>query len=121
MKRIERIDSSSHAFDIFPDLSIRARESRPGPPKRIEGMTVGFVRMTEDAPHGGEVHPDGDEVLCVIEGRLRVVGDSSPKDAIELAPGEACIIPKGEWHTVQVLKPAMFVHITPGPNGDHRP
>jgi quercetin dioxygenase-like cupin family protein len=121
MNVIERIDASTHSFDSYPDLSIQARKRKPGPPERIAGMTVGIVEMAKDAPHGGEVHPDGDEVLYVIEGKLRVLGDSSPEAAIELEAGDACIIPKGEWHVVQVIEPAKFVHITPGPNGDHRP
>ena len=37
------------------------------------------------------------------------------------AAGEACIVPRGEWHLVKVLEPTQLVHITPGPNGDHRP
>ena len=84
-------------------------------------MTLGVVTMTGDAPHGGEVHPDGDEILFVISGRLRVTGDSEPDAPVDLGPGDACIVRKGEWHRVQVLEPARFVHVTPGPNGAHRP
>jgi quercetin dioxygenase-like cupin family protein len=75
--------------------------------------------MQGDAPHGGEVHPDGDEVLYIISGRVRVTGDTS--DPVELGPGDACIVARGEWHTVSVLEETQLVHITPGPNGDHRP
>jgi mannose-6-phosphate isomerase-like protein (cupin superfamily) len=121
MKEIVRVDPSRQSFDIHPDLSVSARQRKPGPPERMTGMTVGIVSMDGDAPHGGEVHPDGDEVLCVLTGRLQIVGDSAPDDPIELGPGEACIIPKGEWHQVHVLEAAHFIHITPGPNGDHRP
>jgi hypothetical protein len=31
-------------------------------PQRIDGFTVGAPRITGDAPHDGEVHPDGDEL-----------------------------------------------------------
>ena len=120
MNEIIRIDPSRQSFDIHSDLSVTARTRKPGPPERIEGMTVGVVYMDGDAPHGGEVHPDGDEVLYVMSGRLRVIGDSAPDEPIELGPDQACIIPKGEWHRVHVLEPAHFIHITPGPNGDHR-
>jgi hypothetical protein len=30
-------------------------------------------------------------------------------------------VPKGEWHRVHVLEKTQLIHITPGPNGDHRP
>ncbi len=98
MNKITPVEGSQYAFDIFHDLSVSMRPQEPGPPKRIEGMTVGIVTMSGNAPHGGEVHPDGDEILYVISGRLRVTGDSFPDAACELGPGEACVVPKGEWH-----------------------
>ncbi len=39
----------------------------------------------------------------------------------QLGPGQACVIPKGEWHKINVLEPGQLLHLTPGPNGDHRP
>jgi quercetin dioxygenase-like cupin family protein len=121
MSKITTVDASRYSFDIHRDLSISTRERTPGPPERIDGMTVGVVTMTRDAPHGGEVHPDGDEILYVISGRLRVIGDSDPEAAIELGPGDACIVRRGEWHKVHVLEPTQLLHMTPGPHGDHRP
>ena len=52
--------------------------------------------MTGDAPHGGEVHPDGDEILYVITEKLRVIGESDPNAITELGTGDACILRKGE-------------------------
>jgi quercetin dioxygenase-like cupin family protein len=121
MSMITRIDASRYVFDIHRDLSVSARESKPGPPQRIDGMTVGIVTMVHDAPHNGEVHPDGDEILYVISGKLRVTGESEPSASIEMGPGDACIVRKGEWHRVNVLETTQLLHITPGPNGDHRP
>jgi quercetin dioxygenase-like cupin family protein len=108
-------------FDIHRDLSVTTREHRPGPPERIDGMTVGIVTMEEDAPHRGEVHPDGDEILYVISGSIQITWESDPDASIELHAGEACIVPKGEWHLVHLLEKTQLVHITPGPNGEHRP
>ena len=121
MSKITRVDVSSYVFDVHRDLSVSSRMRKPGPPERIDGMTVGIVTMVHDAPHGGEVHPDGDEILYVISGKVRVSGDSEPNAPVELGPGQACIIPKGEWHVVRLLEPTQLIHITPGPNGDHRP
>jgi quercetin dioxygenase-like cupin family protein len=121
MNKITRIDASQHLFDIHRDLSVSTRAPKPGPPQRIDGMTLGIVTMSHDAPHRGEVHPDGDEILYVISGRLRVTSDSEPNAPIELGPGDACIVPKGEWHLVNVLEKTQLIHITPGPNGNHRP
>lgn len=121
MSKITRVDVSRYALDVHRDLSVTARARKPGPPERIDGVTVGIVDLTEDAPHGGEVHPDGDEILYVITGRVRVTGESAPDSPIELGAGDACVVAKGEWHRVKLLEPTRLVHITPGPNGDHRP
>ena len=121
MSQVVSVDASRCSFEIGRNLSVSARERSPGPPERIDGMTVGILTMDHDAPHGGEVHPDGDEILYVISGRLRVTGDSAPDDPMELGPGAACIVRKGEWHKVDVPEKTQLLHITPGPNGDHRP
>ena len=34
-----------------------------GPPPRIDGYVIGTPVMSRPAPHNGEMHPDGDEVL----------------------------------------------------------
>jgi hypothetical protein len=40
---------------------------------------------------------------------------------MELGPGQGCIVRKGEWHQVDILEKTQLLHLTPGPNGDHRP
>ena len=121
MDKVVPVDVSKYLFDIYKDLSVSIRESKPGPPERIDGMTVGIITMEHDAPHGGEVHPDGDEILYVISGKLRITHDFAPEQPVELSSGDACIVRKGEWHKVSVIEKTQLVHITPGPNGDHRP
>jgi mannose-6-phosphate isomerase-like protein (cupin superfamily) len=121
VKKIISVDPSRFSFNIGRDLSISAAERKPGPPERIDGMSVGILTMEADAPHGGEVHPDGDEVLYVISGGLSITSDSNPGETLQLGPGDACIVEKGEWHRVHVLGKTQLLHITPGPNGDHRP
>ena len=121
MTPVEVVDPTQVAFDIHRDLSVSARATTPGPPVRIDGMTLGIVEMDRNPPHNGEVHPDGDEILYVISGRIRIHYDSKPEDPVELGPGGACIVRKGEWHKVDILEPTRLLHVTPGPNGDHRP
>ncbi len=121
MNKIVSVDAQNSSFLISRDLTVTSRENCYGPPERIDGMTVGIVTMENDAPHGGEVHPDGDEIIYVISGKLKVVADSSPYEPLYLNVGDACIIRKGEWHNVHVLEKTQLMHITPGPGGDHRP
>lgn len=121
MEKIIAVDATKDSFLVSRDLTVTARENKPGPPERIDGMTVGIVTMEHDAPHGGEIHPDGDEIIYVISGKLRVVGDSAPTAPLFLNAGDACIVKKGEWHKVEVLEKAQLLHVTPGPNFDYRP
>ena len=120
-RKVTKVDASGCNFEISRDLSVAIKKREPGPPRRIDGLTVGVVTMEHDSPHGGERHPDGDEILFVISGKLRITSDSSPDEPTFVGPGEACVIPKGEWHNVHLVETAQFVHITPGPNGDARP
>lgn len=119
--RIVPVDVARFCLDVRRDLSVTPREHRPGPPERIGGMTLGIVTMERDAPHGGEMHPDGDEFLYVISGKVRVTGDSAPDEPLVLEAGDACIVREGEWHQVNVIEPAQLMYLSPGPNGDHRP
>ena len=121
MPGVERVDPRQFAFDIGHDLAITARQYKPGPPERPDGMAVGIVQMSQDAPHNGEMHPDGDELLYVIAGVVTVTCDSMPDEALTMNAGDACIVRAGEWHKVSVVEPVTLLHITPGPNGDHRP
>lgn len=120
MAKLISIDVNECSLDIHRDLSIEARQRRPGPPERIDGMTVGILTLTEDTPHNGEMHPDGDELLHVISGKIRVACDSAPDADLVLGPGDTCIVPRGEWHKVTLIEESRMLHITPGPNGDHR-
>lgn len=118
---VAKIDPNLFSFVIDQHLNISPRDHQPGPPQRVPGMTVGIIDMTEDAPHNGELHPDGDELLYVISGSIRLTFESVPDEYTDLLPGEAAIVPKGEWHKVSLLEPTRLLHITPGPDGDHRP
>lgn len=118
---IDQVDATDNVLDIFGDLSVESRKRKPGPPERIVGMTVGFVAMKagEPSPHNGEMHPDGDEILLVTSGKIRISYDSGTKP-LDLRAGQACIVRKGEWHNIDCVEDSQIVHITPGPRGEAR-
>jgi quercetin dioxygenase-like cupin family protein len=120
MKTIKKVDPARFSISISRDLSMATVEHRDGPPPRCEGLSVGIADMTRDPPHNGELHPDGDELIYIISGKVTVVGDSAPGHPCELGPGDMCIVPRGEWHRVHLLEPTRLMHITPGPRGQHR-
>ena len=95
----------------------------PAPPAPVRvAVLPPEVKLTVegDGPHGGERHPDGDEILYVISGELILEADAMDK-SVHVPAGRACIIRRGEWHTVTSKVPTQMVHITPGPRGDARP
>ncbi len=77
--------------------------------------------MSENSPHGGEMHPDGDEVLYLISGHVKVVFEDEEFDDIDLRPGDGLLVPKGVWHRVDILEPSKIMYATPGPGGEYRP
>lgn len=119
MSEFQSIDTSRQYITISRELKMTPHLARRGPEPRSDGLTVGIIEMSRDAPHGGEMHPDGDEFVCVLSGSVSVTIDSAP-EPLTLRAGEGCLIPQGEWHRVHLLEPTRLLHITPGPRGVHR-
>lgn len=77
--------------------------------------------MRRNAPHGGEMHPDGDEVLFLISGKIDVVLEQNDGETVvPVAPGQALVVPCGIWHRVLLREPSRLLYITPGPRAEWR-
>jgi mannose-6-phosphate isomerase-like protein (cupin superfamily) len=114
--------------DITRDRSMTVRSAPPGPPQRIDGYTIGANPHLEGpGPHGGEVHPDGDEFLYLVSGTMELILDDGDERAVGaetkvlLRSGDAYVVPRGVWHRLEVVEPSYLIHVTPGPNGGFRP
>ncbi len=116
-----RFDATSHTVAIRRDLSANTMPARPDPAIPVDGYTFGVASMTENSPHDGEMHPDGDEVLYLIDGKVRVTLETDPVQEHEMGPGDGMIVPQGIWHRVDILEPSQIFYLTPGPNGEYRP
>jgi len=69
-----------------------------------------------------EMHPAGDELLLMLEGRAVFVFDLADGfKEIELTTGRLLVVPKGVWHTARVSEPSRLVAITAGAGTQHRP
>ena len=71
---------------------------------------------------GWEKHPQGDEIVVLLEGAVTFVLDRDGKHA-ETALDESgtyVIVPRGTWHTARVRKPARMLFITPGEGTETR-
>ena len=120
MHRPRKFNPQTHTIGLDRDLNASEVPEQPDPPVPVDGVTIGVATMSENSPHDGERHPDGDETLYLISGRVNVVFLDSDEDDIELRPGEGLVVPKGMWHRVDILEPSQIVYVTPGPNNEFR-
>jgi mannose-6-phosphate isomerase-like protein (cupin superfamily) len=69
-----------------------------------------------------EMHPVGDEVVCLLSGAIDVVLDEPQGErVVPLEAGQTCIVPRGVWHSAVVHEPGDTLHITRGEGTQHRP
>ena len=120
MSALKIIDMRQSEISVSRDLRMSAVELKPGPPAQADGLMIGIADMARDPPHNGELHPDGDELVLVISGRVEVLAVDEPGNSCVLGPGQATIVGKGQWHRVHVLESAQLIYVTPGPNGEFR-
>lgn len=116
-----KVDPKTQIVGFDSDLTavLCANEHELSEP--IEGMTFGVAMMCEDAPHSGERHLGGEELLYLVDGRARLVFTDDPVPDVEMRPGDVVVVPKGLWHRVQILDPCHFVYLTPGYRNEVRP
>ena len=70
-----------------------------------------------------EIHPAGDEIVCLLSGEASLVLDrDGTEEIIHLRePGAFAIVPKGTWHTARTSVPTQMLFVTPGQGTDNRP
>jgi mannose-6-phosphate isomerase-like protein (cupin superfamily) len=121
MKKTETLDLTAQNVGVLRDGAIALLASAR-PPPRVDGLTIGVAVMDRPAPHAGEMHPDGDELLYVIAGRATVrIERAAGEEQLALGAGESCIVPRGHWHRVVPDGQVTLLYATPGPNTERRP
>jgi len=121
MKAPTRFDARNDTVGIDRDLLAKLVVAQADPPLPVDGITIGIAEMSENSPHGGEMHPDGDEVLYLISGHVNVVFEDDEYSDVDMQPGDGLVVPKGVWHRVDILAPSRILYATPGPEGEYRP
>ena len=68
----------------------------------VSGILFGESLQSKSSDHGGDRH-DGDEVLYLISGSIRLSLESDDKTWTEIPvqPGEVIIVPRGVWHQLE--------------------
>lgn len=88
----------------------------------FEGNTLlASFDFTEDWPTW-EVHPNGDEIVCLVSGNAEMIMDfAQGEQSVRLQhPGSYVIVPKGTWHTARIHAPTSMIFITPGEATENR-
>ncbi|WP_437477306.1 hypothetical protein WME75_28030 [Sorangium sp. So ce1014] len=85
------------------------------------GWLVIRFRLAEDTPQW-EMHPAGDEILCLLSGASDVVLEEQGSErVVALLAGTTCKVPQGAWHRLIVREPGDLLSITYGKGTQHRP
>jgi mannose-6-phosphate isomerase-like protein (cupin superfamily) len=61
-----------------------------------------------------EMHPAGDEVVCLLSGRVSFEFEGRGHVAELAEPGQVLIVPRGTWHTAHTRVPTTMLFVTPG-------
>ena len=110
-------DGAASSIEVTPDFwpTIDRRT------ELHEGRLVAAFACDADWHHW-EMHPNGEEVLLLLSGRLAMIFDERGKERrVDLEPGRACIVPRGVWHRAIVEVPGKLLGITYGRGTEHRP
>ncbi len=87
----------------------------------LAGRLVGIFRYHADW-NTWEMHPDGDEIVVLLSGALDLVlGEVDGERTVELRDRAAAVVPRGVWHTANVITASEALHITRGAGTEHRP
>ena len=70
-----------------------------------------------------EIHPAGEEVVCLLSGEARLVldhGDRHEEIALD-EPLAFVIVPRNTWHTAKTKNGCTMLFITPGEGTENKP
>ena len=124
------LDLASTFVVLQPDLSTELIEVRPTVFEELDRRFDGFrgrvlissFTFESDWPTW-EMHPVGDEVVCLLSGEATLVIDRGEvKEMVRLrVPGSYVVIPKGTWHTARTSVPTKMLFVTPGEGTENKP
>jgi mannose-6-phosphate isomerase-like protein (cupin superfamily) len=70
-----------------------------------------------------EMHPNGDELVCLLSGAAVMVfeqaGQAHPITLVK--PGDFVLVPKGTWHTGKISVACRMLFVTAGEGTQMRP
>jgi mannose-6-phosphate isomerase-like protein (cupin superfamily) len=86
------------------------------------GGTLVTVGTAEGDWNHWEMHPNGDEVLVLLEGTLQMVFERPGGDEVhDMRPGATLVVPAGIWHRGRAQKNVRMLFMTFGKGTQHKP
>lgn len=69
-----------------------------------------------------EVHPHGDEFVCLLAGdaEMTLALPGGDRTVRLTEPGSFVIVPRGTWHTAKINAPTRMLFVTPGQGTENR-
>lgn len=111
-------EGDADRIDVTEDFWAELREGT----RRLDGYLITVSEIHNDIPHW-EMHPNGDEVLYLLSGKLDILIEQSGREQrVPLRsdrPGT--VVPAGAWHRAVVVEPGQMMFVTWGEGTEHRP
>jgi mannose-6-phosphate isomerase-like protein (cupin superfamily) len=85
---------------------------------KFDSGGTGAFWSNPGGPSPWEMHPECDELLHIIEGKIEVEilpNDSGAGEIYTLTSGAFIVVPKGCWHRQNILERTKEYYVTPGP------
>lgn len=119
----------THFVVLKPDLGAESVEVSPSIYAELDERFDGFRGASLVAVHSfdsdwptWEMHPAGDEIVCLLEGQVDLVfgtPDGESSRSLSTA-GEFVVVPRATWHTARVHAPTRMLFVTPGEGTENR-
>jgi quercetin dioxygenase-like cupin family protein len=92
------------------------RTAKTGPRGRLTAFNQCTIGVAREWPPHWERHPNGDELLHVLEGEVEVtlVQKSGRRQRTTVRAGSFFVVPRGLWHRPIQRKPVVMLYVTPG-------
>lgn len=110
----QRAEKMAVTESFWPDLDAKYGD--------FAGMSLIAAFSFDDDWPTWEVHPHGDEVVCLMSGdATMVLHQADGEQTVRLSePGAFVVVPKNTWHTARVHAPTTMVFVTPGQGTENR-
>lgn len=90
--------------------------------RRLDGYLITVSDIRNDIPHW-EMHPNGNEVLYLLSGKIDVLIEQAGREQRVLLRPEnpGVVVPAGAWHRAVVVESGRMMFVTWGEGTEHRP